>query len=125
MITIEQVLRLHELSIERYGGSHGTRDRGMLESAVIRPYQTFGGQSLYPSGIEKAAAIVESLIINHPFVDGNKRPGFLDMFAVLEEEGVELTAGEDEAYTFTINISTGSISFDGIVEWLKNNTKPK
>lgn len=97
----------------------------MLESAVIRPYQTFGGDLLYNSGIEKAAAIAESLIMNHPFVDGNKRTGFLGMFAVLEQEGYELVASEDEAYTFTINISTGSINFDEIVDWLKKNTKQK
>ena len=122
MITLEHVRRLHTLSIERFGGSHGVRDFGMLESACIRPYQTFGGEALYTTAIEKAAAIAESLIMNHPFIDGNKRTGFLAMFALLNDEGIELTATEDEAYDFTINISTGSIAFEEIVEWLKENT---
>jgi death on curing protein len=123
MIGVEQVLRLHELSIERFGGSKGVRDRDMLESAVIRPYQTFAGNPLYPTGISKAAAIAESLIMNHPFVDGNKRTGFLAMFAILQEEGIELIVTEEDAYTFVINISTGSLSFEQIVAWLKTNTK--
>ena len=81
-----------------------------------------GGEALYTTAIEKAAVIAESLIMNHPFIDGNKRTGFLAMFALLNDEGIELTANEDEAYDFTINISTGAISFDEIVEWLKENT---
>ncbi len=73
MISKEEVLRLHHLSIVKYGGSDGIRDEGLLESALARPYQTFGGNDLYQTIYEKAAAIMESVIINHPFVDGNKR----------------------------------------------------
>jgi death on curing protein len=76
MITKEVVLRLHELSILKYGGGDGTRDEGLMESAIARPYQTFGGEDLYTTVFEKAAAIVESIIINHPFIDVNKRTGF-------------------------------------------------
>lgn len=123
MITKEIILRLHELSIKEYGGSHGLRDEGLMESAIARPYQTFGGDDLYPTAIEKAAAIAESVIINHPFVDGNKRTGFLAMLAVLNEADIVLTAQKDEIYSFVIDISTGSKSFDVIVEWLKKNTK--
>ena len=72
MITQSIILRLHELSIVNYGGSHGIRDEGLMKSAIARPYQTFGGEDLYPSVLEKAAAIGERIIINHPFVDGNK-----------------------------------------------------
>jgi death-on-curing protein len=71
MITKKEILQLHELSIQTYGGAHGIRDEGMLESAIARPFQTFGGEDLYPTVYEKAAAFAESLIINHPFVDGN------------------------------------------------------
>ena len=73
MITKGIVLKLHELSIFKYGGSQGIRDEGLMESAIARPYQTFGGEDLYPTEFEKAATIAESIIINHPFVDGNKR----------------------------------------------------
>jgi len=64
MILIEDVLTVHELSIKDYGGGHGVRNSGLLESAIARPFQTFGGEDLYPSPFEKAAAICESLIIN-------------------------------------------------------------
>jgi death on curing protein len=123
MITKEEVLKLHTLSIEKYGGADGVRDDGLLESAIARPYQTFGGEYLYSSIFEKAAAMVESLIINHPFIDGNKRTGFLGMFAVLNEENYFISVPEDEIYNFTIDISTGKIKFEAIVEWLKNNTE--
>jgi death on curing protein len=122
MIGKEAILQLHELSIKTYGGSHGLRDEGLLESAIGRAYQTFGGEDLYPTAIEKAAAIFESLVINHPFVDGNKRTGFLGMYAVLQMGGIDLTAAQADAYTFTIAVSTGEKKYDDIVAWLKNNT---
>ena len=122
MISIDDILQLHKLSIEKFGGSHGLRDFGLLESAVARPYQTFGGEDLYPEIFGKAAAITESIIINHPFIDGNKRTGFLAMFTMLKEDNYRLTVNQEAAYTFTIKISTGEINFEGIVDWLKNNT---
>jgi death-on-curing protein len=123
MITKEIVLRLHTLSIAQFGGSHGIREEGLLESAIARPYQTFGGDDLYPTVIEKAAAIAESIIINHPFVDGNKRTGFLAMLAVLESESIKITASNELIYSCVIDISTGSKSFEQIVDWLKQNSK--
>ena len=122
MISKESVLKMHMLSIVKYGGSDGIRDDGLLESAIARPYQTFGGEDLYPTAFEKAAAIAESLIINHPFVDGNKRTGFLAMLAILHEGNLEITVPNDTIYNFVINISTGEIKFEQIVEWLKVNT---
>ncbi len=122
MITKEIILRLHELSIIEFGGAQGIRDEGLVESAIARPYQTFGGVDLYPTVFEKAAAIVQSIIINHPFIDGNKRTGFLAMLAMLSEEGCSLSAKNDLIYTFVIDISTGTKRFEEIVEWLKANT---
>ena len=119
MILLEDVLQLHQLSIEKYGGSHGLRDLGLLQSAIARPFQTFAGEDLYPSGIEKSAALIESIIINHPFIDGNKRTGAVAMVALLEEEGFVFSAEEEDFYNFTISISTGEKSFDEIVKWLK------
>ncbi len=122
MITKEIILRLHELSIIEYGGAHGLRDEGLIESAVARPYQTFGGEDLYQTVYEKAAALAQSIIINHPFVDGNKRTGFLGLLSVLDGENVALTASNELIYAFVIDISTGSKSFEEIVEWLKANS---
>ena len=124
MMTKDSILKLHELSIIKYGGSDGIRDDGLLESAIARPYQTFGGEDLYPTVCEKAAAIAESIIINHPFVDGNKRTGFLAMLAVLYEANLKIIVPNDAVYDFVINISTGETKFEQIVDWLKQNTTP-
>ena len=70
MIQIEEVLALHEIMIERFGGSHGVRDQPLLQSALNRPFQTFDGTDLYPTIYEKVAALIESVLVNHPFVDG-------------------------------------------------------
>jgi death-on-curing protein len=122
MITTEIIIAIHDLSIKEYGGSLGIRDEHLLASAIGRVYQTFDGQFLYQTTIEKAAAIGESLIVNHPFVDGNKRTGLLAILAVLEIGGLELIASQEEAYNMIISISTGLIGFDQIVLWLKANS---
>ena len=119
----KDVLILHELSIQSYGGSHGIRDIGLPEGAIARPFQTFGGEDLYPTVYDKAAALGESLIINHPFLDGNKRTGILAVAAFLLESGFEINSSEEELYNFTIDISTGKLKFDDIFLWLKNNTQ--
>ncbi len=125
MISVEQALKIHTIAIKKFGGANGVRDIGGLESALARPFQTFGGEDLYPNIFEKAAAIGESLIMNHPFIDGNKRSGYLLMEALLRYEGYKIIASDEDLYNFVISISTSSISFEEIVEWLKNNTKAK
>lgn len=125
MILIDDVLELHWKSIEDFGGSHGLRDMSLLESAIARPFQTFDGEDLYTNIFQKAAALGESLIVNHPFVDGNKRTGMLCMTGFLIVNGYSLTALPDDLYTFIIDISTGTIAFEVIAEWLKNNTQTK
>lgn len=122
MIIKEDILILHRKSIEDFGGAHGVRDMGLLESAIARPFQTFGGEQLYPTLFEKAAALGQSLIVNHPFCDGNKRTGMLAMASLIISSKRRFTASSDKLYNFIINISTGTISFEEIVEWLKENT---
>lgn len=122
MILLEDILELHKLSIEKYGGAQGVRDMGLLETAIARPFQTFAGKDLYPGGIEKSAALIESLIINHPFIDGNKRTGATAMVALIESAGFKFSANEEDFYNFVISTSTGEIAFDKIVEWLRKNT---
>jgi death-on-curing protein len=122
MITLQEILEYHTLSIKRFGGSDGVRDMGSLESAVARPFQTFDGAELYATTIEKASAIGESLIVNHPFVDGNKRTGALAIYALLNDGGLVFTANEEAFYEFIIKISTGELNYEQILEWLKNNS---
>jgi len=123
MILLEDILLLHKLSIDSFGGSHGIRDSGLLESAIARPFQSFDGRDLYRSVFEKAAALAESLIINHPFVDGNKRTGTVAMIAFLQENNLQMTIDQEGLYNFIVSISIGEIKFEEIVEWLIANTK--
>jgi death on curing protein len=123
MILLDDILAIHEKSLMDYGGGNGVRDLGLLESAIARPFQTFGGEDLYPDAFTKAAALGESLIINHPFVDGNKRTGIAGLLTLLMEYNLKVSSSEDDLYNLTIGISTGKIKFDDIVEWLKNNTE--
>jgi death-on-curing protein len=123
MILLEDVLLVHESSIKDFGGSHGIRDMGSLEAAIARSFQTFGGEDLYPTPFAKAAAVEESIIMNHPFIDGNKRTGVIVMIALLREYDIYVNAESDSLYELTISISTGQIKFDQIIEWLKINTE--
>lgn len=123
MISVNQALEIHEILVNKFGGSTGLRDSGSLESALARPFQTFDGEDLYPDFFKKAAAIGESIIINHPFIDGNKRTGYFLMEAILRFVNIEISASDDDLYKFVISISTGEKPFDEIVEWLKENSK--
>ncbi len=123
MISVKQALSIHKIVIEKFGGSQGIRDINGLESALARPFQTFRGEELYSSIEEKATAIGESIIMNHLFVDGNKRTGYLLMEAILRYGNKKISVNNDLLYQFVISISTGEIKFNKIVEWLKNNTR--
>lgn len=123
MISVQQALEIHLIAIENFGGSQGIRDKDALESALGRPFQTYDGNDLYLSIEEKAAAIGESIITNHPFIDGNKRTGYLVMEAVLRYENKKINVNDDVLYEFVIAVATGQKKFDQIVEWLKINTE--
>jgi len=122
MIYKQEVLLYHQLSIEKYGGAIGIRDEGMLSSAIERPYASFGGEDLYKTPFEKAAAILESIIKNHPFVDGNKRTGFISCGALLLREGYEMIASETVAYDFVIKVASSHLDFDEIVTFIESNS---
>jgi death-on-curing protein len=123
MIELQTANYIHDILIERYGGSKGIRDQGGLEAALSRPYATFDQQELYPTAIDKAFAIFESLIINHPFVDGNKRIAYVMMRLTLLNYNVDIIASQDEKYEMTISASKGTIRFDEIKQWLGKHTK--
>ncbi len=123
MFILDKVLQLHQEVLKRYGGAPGIRDINLLDSALNRPFQTFGGDELYPGPFEKSAAIFESIILNHPFVEGNKRTGFLLSATLLLEYNIVLTASEDSLYDFITKISTGEFKFEEIVNWLQENCK--
>lgn len=119
MIELSEALTLHQLLIDQFGGRSGLRDQGALEAAIHRPYATFGDVDLYPTPVEKAAALLESILINHPFVDGNKRIAYVLMRLLLMENGWDIRAEFDHKFDFVIRASTGELRFDGIVLWIK------
>jgi death on curing protein len=118
MITLSQAGQIHTILIDRFGGARGIRDQRGLLSALARPFQTFEGKELYETVIEKAAALIESILQNHPFVDGNKRTGYVLMRLMLLENGYDIEASEDEKYDFVIAIASGDIRYEAIVKWL-------
>ena len=118
-LTLEDLLEIHRRVIESTGGSDGIRSIPMLDSAVARPQATFGGIDLYPSIPEKAAALLHSIICNHPFVDGNKRTGFTSMDVFLRLNGYYLVAGEDDKYDFVIGVASEAIAFSKITSWIE------
>ena len=105
MIKIEEVINIHEKLIEKFGGIKGIRDLGLLDSALNRPFMTFGQKDLYDSILEKASVLIFGIIQNHPFIDGNKRIGYFVFRAFLLSQGYDLSASEDEKYDLVIAIA--------------------
>jgi death on curing protein len=120
MIRLTEVLAIHDILIERFGGAKGIRDNAGLESAINRPYQTFDGKDPYPDPVAKAAAIFESIISNHPFIDGNKRTAYVLMRLLLKEGTLDIVATEDDKFDFVIQCAQGTKTFDDIKAWIKS-----
>ena len=116
-LTVAEVLAMLADQIERYGGSHGIRDRGLLEAALYRPQTGY-----YASLIEEAAALWESLAQNHAFIDGNKRTAFAATYTLLAINGARLTADADQTYAFVAALyEANQFRFDKLVPWLHSH----
>ena len=102
--------------------STGVRDLGLIESVVNAPFQTFGGQDLYPTIFDKAAQLAYGLTKNHGFVDGNKRAAVHSTMVYLLLNGFDLTADEDEIFQVSMNLAAGKISSAALSDWLKQNS---
>jgi len=116
-LTTIEVLAIHADQIERYGGSAGVRDPGLLEAALFRPQTGY-----YADLIEEAAALWESLAQNHPFIDGNKRAAFAVTYTFLAINGARITAEADATYTFISKLyEARTFEFDHLALWLRAN----
>ena len=116
-LTVAEVLAMHADLIERYGGSHGVRDQGLLEAALFRPQTGY-----YADLIEEAAALWESLAPNHAFIDGNKRTAFAATYTFLAINGARLTADAEKTYAFVAALyEAGQFSFDQLVPWMRDH----
>ena len=123
-LTLAEVLALHRLVVEETGGSTGIRDLGALQSAVAQPRVTFEGRELYPSLESKATALCFSLVMNHPFVDGNKRIGHAAMETFLVLNGSELEASVDEAERAMLGLAAGNLTREQLLEWIQSHVRP-
>jgi death-on-curing protein len=122
MTSVTEVEEIHKRLIDTFGGAHGIRDLAALDSALARPFQTFGDEDLHPSPIHKAASLIESLLINHPFIDGNKRTGYVIMRAFLLNNGLDITASQEEKYNLVVSIASGQLKLEQIIDWLNIHT---
>ena len=122
-LTEQQVLSVHEMLIKATGGLCGTRDIGLLQSALNSPFQAFEGKEAYPSLLSKAAAMCRSIISNHPFVDGNKRAGVHVMLIFLEINGVQPDYTQDELIDLGLNVASGAFGVNDILNWLSAHCK--
>ena len=120
-LSLAEVLDLHRLVISQAGGAEGVLDLGALESAVAQPRVTFEGRDLHPSIGDKAAALCHSLILNHPFLDGNKRVGHAAMETFLMLNGYEVEASIDESERLVLDVASGHVSREQLAEWLKQH----
>lgn len=119
-LTFDELIAIHHRLIEEFGGSHGLIDIGALESAVMRPQTGY-----YQDIIEEAAALMESLAMNHPFVDGNKRVAFFATDIFLRLNGYYIECDNFEAYNFFMKLfESDAFRFDDLVTWLTNKVKP-
>lgn len=117
----EVVLLIHADLVRRYGGQVGTRDRGLLSSALAQAQMTSGGRFLHRTIFDKAAAYGFHVCLNHPFVDGNKRIAFVLMDIFLQRNGWVLTASEEEAYVIMVSLAEGRLSKIQLAAWLKGH----
>lgn len=122
-LTLNEVLLLHARLIQLTGGSRGVRDVGPLESALARPQATFGGSGLCPGLWSKAAALLHSLVHNHPFVDGNKRTALAATGVFLELNGHGLVSSNEEAVNLVHGVVNGQIELEDIAAWLKAHSR--
>jgi death on curing protein len=123
-LTLGEVVDLHRRLLEATGGAAGIREFGALDSAIAQPKATFAGADLYPTLVEKAAALCFSLVRNHPFVDGNKRVGHAAMETFLILNGAEIDAPVDDQERLMLDLAAGRIDRAQLTEWLRHHLRP-
>ena len=122
-LSIEQVLAFHEALVARFRGASGLRDRGGPEAAVARPAMTFGGEDLYDDLAAKAAALMHSLVLNHPFVDGNKRVGVALAEFFLERNGSTIEASDEDLERLTLAVAEGKVAAEALAIWFRQRLR--
>ena len=122
-ITVKQILVLHEFLIRKHHGASGIRDIGLLKSAIGRPFATFSGEDLYPEIYLKAGALIQSIVKNHPFVDGNKRTAFVSTMVLLKINNIHIGALQKDVVKFMLDVANKNLSVEDIASWLKEHVR--
>ena len=120
-ITADDVIQIHSLVIQRSGGMDGLRDRASLEAAISAPMQSFGGEDLYPTIVEKIARLGYGLASNHAFVDGNKRIGAMMTQLLLKWNGFQMSLNSGELADMFIAIADGSAKESDLLDWIQEH----
>lgn len=120
-LTLDDIIESHQNQIDTYGGSHGIRDIGLLESAIAQPEASFGGQYLHADIFEMAAAYLYHLVMNHPFVDGNKRLGLEAALIFLEINNENLNASDQELIDLVLKTTAGQVGKREIAEFFRSH----
>lgn len=121
ILTKKQILLLHTDLITHYGGSDGIRDEGLFDSAINTPFQSFGGEDLYPTILQKAARLGYGLVKNHPFIDGNKRTGTHTMLVFLDINNISLEYEDDDLIKTILEVADGTLNENQLLLWLQNH----
>ena len=119
----DDILLIHSMVIDETGGSHGVRDSHAISSLVDLPKQSFSGTELYPTLFEKTATYTRSIIMNHPFIDGNKRTGMTAASVFLENNGYRVMAREGEIENFALKVIERKLKIKQIAKWFKEHTQ--
>ena len=120
-LTLDDIIESHQNQIDTYGGSHGTRDIGLLESAIAQPEASFGGRYLHADIFEMAAAYLYHLVMNHPFVDGNKRVGLEAALIFLEINNENLNCSDEELVDLVLKTTAGQVGKREIAEFFRSH----
>jgi death-on-curing protein len=124
-LDVEDVIEIHAIQLEVYGGSSGLRDRGLLESAVAQPQASFGGELVHRGLFAMAAAYLFHIVSNHPFVDGNKRAGLLAALVFLDMNGITVDHSSEALYELTMGVAEGRLQKTAVAGELERITKSR
>ena len=122
-LTLDEVLGIHHEEVEKFGGSHGVRDLSLLDSALQRPQSSFMEEDLYPTIFDKAAALMHSILLNHPFIDANKRTSIVSTAYFLHLNGFELEMEQKEIVEFCLKVESKQLDLEQISKWLKDHSQ--
>ena len=116
----DDILHIHSKLISDFGGSDGIRDEGMLESALNTPLQTFDSEDLYPTAVDKVVRLSFGLVMNHPFIDGNKRVGAAVLYLGLSASNVRFEVSDETMIEEFLNLAAGKLDYSSFLTWVKS-----